>query len=69
LDINNAVGATGTVYLRIPNGGTGQVQVSIQGGLRIIDALAAGETELPTGTKVTVVGVRDSTTLVVEKHS
>jgi membrane protein implicated in regulation of membrane protease activity len=69
LDINNAVGATGTVYLRIPNGGTGQVQISIQGGLRIIDALAAVETELPTGTKVTVVGVRDSTTLVVEKHS
>jgi membrane protein implicated in regulation of membrane protease activity len=61
------VGTIGTVYLRLPSDGTGQVQVSVQGGLRIIDALVEGDEGLPTGTKVRVVGVRDSNTLIVEK--
>jgi membrane protein implicated in regulation of membrane protease activity len=67
LDIRNAVGATGSVYLRIPSGGTGQVQVSVQGGMRIIDALTEGSEEIPTGTSVRVIGLRDTTTLIVEK--
>ena len=67
LNIQNAVGTIGTVYLRLPSDGTGQVQVSVQGGLRIIDALVEGDEGLPTGTKVRVVGVRDSNTLIVEK--
>lgn len=69
LNIRNAVGTTGTVYLRIPAGGSGQVQVSVQGGLRVLDALAEGGAELPSGTKVRVVGVADATTLIVTKVS
>jgi hypothetical protein len=67
LDIRNAVGVNGSVYLRIPEGGTGQIQVPVQGGLRILDAVAPGNELLPTGTKIRVVGVADSSTLIVEK--
>ncbi|HUF39145.1 MAG TPA: hypothetical protein VMN57_11520 [Anaerolineales bacterium] len=67
LDIRNAIGATGSVYLRIPSGGTGQIQVSVQGGMRIIDALTESSEGIPTGTSVRVIGLRDSTTLIVEK--
>ena len=38
VEIHDAVGSTGTVYLRIPKGGTGQVSVSIKGSLRQYDA-------------------------------
>jgi hypothetical protein len=69
LDLRNAVGVNGTVYLRIPAGGSGQIQVSVQGGLRILDAVAAGDEGLPTGTKIRVTGVADSSTLIVEKIS
>jgi hypothetical protein len=69
LDIKNAVGVNGTVYLRIPAGGTGQIQVPVQGGLRVLDAVAPGNELLPTGTKIRVVGVADSSTLIVEKIS
>jgi len=67
LNIRNAIGVNGTVYLRIPEGGTGQIQVPVQGGLRILDAVAPGNEILPTGTKIRVVGVADSSTLIVEK--
>lgn len=67
LKIVNAVGANGSVYLRIPAGGSGQVQVPVQGGMRILDAIAAGDVDLPTGTKIRVTGIADSSTLIVEK--
>jgi len=66
LKIQNAVGQSGTVYLRIPAHGTGQVQIAIQGGLKIFDARAAGGNEVSTGTAVNVVGIQGSSTLIVE---
>jgi membrane protein implicated in regulation of membrane protease activity len=69
LDIKNAVGANGTVYLRIPPGGSGQVRVPVQGGLRILDAVVKGDEGLPTGTKIRVIGVADNATLIVEKST
>lgn len=67
VDINNAVGAAGTVYLTIPAGGTGQVQVSYQGKIHMDDAYSEDGTELKTGEKIDVVAVRGGNTLVVRK--
>jgi hypothetical protein len=65
--ITNAVGRHGTVYLRIPGheAGAGKVQLNLQG--RTVEYLAttAGE-ELPTGSKIVVVGVLTSSTVQVE---
>jgi membrane protein implicated in regulation of membrane protease activity len=65
LNIQNAVGQTGSVYLRIPEGGSGQVQVSVQGGLRILDAVTEDGGALPSGARVRVTGVQDSNTVIV----
>jgi hypothetical protein len=63
LDIRKAVGQRATVYLKIPRGGVGQVQVVVQERLVTLDARTAGA-ELPTGAKVRVDGVEDRVLLV-----
>lgn len=65
INMQSAIGREGTVYLGIPAHGTGQVQVAIQGRLRVEDALADGGQPLPTGTPVRVTGLRGNQTLVV----
>ncbi len=60
----NAVGTVGDVYLGIPEGGVGQIQININGGLRTVDAVAY-EGSIPMGKKVAVVGVNAKNQLVV----
>lgn len=67
INIRNAIGQDGSVYLSIPKNGTGQVQVIVQGSLKIFDAVAKSESMIATGEKVHVVGVESGNTLVVEK--
>ncbi len=67
LVISNAIDHEGTVYLTIPADGTGQVQVSVQGGLRMFDAASASHERIPTGESVRVVKVVSDKILVVEK--
>jgi hypothetical protein len=69
LDLQNAVGASGSVYLPIPKGGSGQVQVAVQGSLKVFDAVSADKKMIPTGEKIQVVGVVDQKTLIVEKKA
>ena len=63
----NAIGQSGKVYLKIPENGSGQVQVVVQGSLKIFDAVAADKSLISTGENVKVVDVIGESTLIVEK--
>jgi len=67
--IRRALGSGGSVYLRIPADGTGQVQVEVDGRLRVCDAVSAKKQEIKTGEQITVVWVQDNGVLVVEKDT
>lgn len=66
--ITDCVGQTANVYLRIPANHTaaGKVQISINGSVHELNAFTDGEF-LPTGTRVRIVSVIDSGSLLVEK--
>jgi membrane protein implicated in regulation of membrane protease activity len=66
LRLENAMGCEGTVYLTIPAGGTGRVQVTVQEHLREFDATAQDRAEIRTGEPVRVVWTQGDT-LVVER--
>lgn len=65
--ISNAIGQEGKVYLTIPAEGTGQVQVVVQGQLRIFDAVCLNKETVKTGERVTVIDITGANMLVVEK--
>ncbi len=68
IDLRNAVGCKGNVYLKIPAAkkGEGKVQIAVQGAVREYDALTEGE-ELETGAPVVVKKVINGNTLLVER--
>ena len=66
LDLQNAVGSTAKVYLRIPaaKSGVGKVSLAMQG--RRVECKAVTEgAEIATGTQVRVVGLSGTDTLEV----
>ena len=67
LDLNNAIGKTGSCYLRIPaNGkGAGKVTIEVQGRAVELAARTEGE-EIPTGTRVRVISVDSDNTVGVQ---
>ncbi|MEM7101987.1 MAG: hypothetical protein AAF502_02575 [Bacteroidota bacterium] len=67
LQIENALGAVGEVYLIIPSAkkGRGKVLVKVQGTLREMDAITDG-IELPTGSSIRVVDILENNLLLVE---
>lgn len=68
IQMANAVGCKGNVYLKIPadKRGEGKVQISIQGAIREFDAITLGE-ELETGAPIKVVEVVNDSMLLVER--
>jgi membrane protein implicated in regulation of membrane protease activity len=66
LRIQNAVGQEGTVYLSIPADGSGQVQIAVQGSLRIFEARSAKRVRIPTGERVRVIEIAAGNILIVE---
>lgn len=66
--IQDCVGQTATVYLRIPANHTasGKVQISVNGSVHELNAFTDGDF-LPTGTRVRIVAVIDSGSLLVER--
>ena len=66
--INNAIGAIGTVYVTLPpsRASGGQINVTVSGRLETLPALNAALRPIASGEKVKVVGVIDANTLLVE---
>lgn len=66
--IEQAVGKTGSVYLKIPGHrtGTGKIQLSVNGSVHELNAQTEGY-ELPTGSKARVVSFIDEDSVVVEQ--
>ena len=67
-DASTAIGATGRVYLTIPaaGGGRGQVEVNVSDRRKVMHAITKGSEEIPAFTAVTIVGVEDDDTMIVE---
>ena len=69
LDIKNAVGSTGDVYLTVgaKRASIGKVNVRIQGALRELEALTDEIEDLKTGTVIEVLDVTNNGILIVQK--
>ena len=69
VQLRNALGTQGEVYLRIPPAGQGKGKVSIliQERYSEFDAITYGKTPLPTGSVVRVIDIVSNEILVVEK--
>jgi hypothetical protein len=67
IDMHNAVGQEGEVYLTIPPAGIGKARVTIQERLRIYDAISKDKTEIKTGQRIRVAEVTPQDVLVVQK--
>ena len=65
----NAIGSKGNIYLTIPENGTGQVQVVVQGALKIFDAVSIDKKKVSTGEAVEITGIESETILIVKKTS
>lgn len=68
IDLGNAIGKDGFVYLTIPQQGTGKVEVTFQGRKQVLDAMSDQPLEIATGEMVRVVRV-EGAVLVVERKS
>lgn len=67
LRLSDAIGQQGKVYLTIPAGGAGQVQVAFQGRVMMYDAISVDKKTIKTGEPVVVIDIVGGNTLVVEK--
>jgi len=67
LNLDNAIGGVGQVYLPVPGdkNGIGKVQIKVQGSLRELDAISDGQ-EIPRGAPIRVIDVIDNQMLLVE---
>ncbi|MDQ1770792.1 hypothetical protein GQR60_06405 [Labilibaculum sp. A4] len=69
LNINNAKGKIGNVYLSVPANrkGMGKVQIEVQ-GLQILDAVTDSDSDIPTGAVIQVVDVLNDQILIVKPY-
>ncbi len=67
MDIRNALGREGLVYLRVPAGrvAPGKVTVLVQEQMREFEAVTDEESVIPTGAEIIVIGITGGDTLVV----
>lgn len=71
LKLQNAIGRIGEVYLPVQakRGAMGQVNVTIQGGMRTLQALTDDDMDLPVGTVIKVTEVINNQILLVTKNT
>lgn len=70
IDLNNAIGKLGEVYIPIPGNRkhTGKVNIIIQGALREVEAFTDDLEDLKTGSTVQVIAVESGARLIVKKY-
>lgn len=68
LDYTNAIGQIGTVYIRVPKSkiGKGKITLTIQERYIEVDAMTEWDQDLMPKTIVEVIGIEDTTTLIVK---
>lgn len=68
VELEAAIGKTGTVYVSIPPGGAsvGQIQIMVQGRLQVVPASTNSAERIPSGGHVRVLDLIDGMTLLVE---
>jgi hypothetical protein len=66
LNMQNAIGQSGTVYLTVPKSGRGKVEVVVQGRLGVFEATTHLGGDIATGARVRVVAIESGDTLIVE---
>ena len=68
MDLRNALGVSGTVYITIPPArqAQGKVNIMLQGQYSELSAVTDHETPIATGTEITVVGISGANTLVIK---
>lgn len=71
MDIRNALGCAGRIYLTVPEmrRGQGKVNVTVQGQLREFECVTDMDNPIPTGAEVTVIGISGGDTLIVTKNN
>lgn len=67
VNIQNAVGKEGTVYLNIGPSERGKVEINLQNRLRVMDAMTESGETIATGETVRILKIFDSSVLVVER--
>ena len=69
MDMENAVGQTGDVYLSIPakKAGLGKVQINVQGQLRTLDAMTEDTDDIKSNSIVEVVEIISGNLLLVKR--
>ena len=70
MNINNAKGGIGEVYMRISaeRGNVGRVLIKVQGSLRELEAITDDEIDIPMGSVVNVKDVINNNILLVSKN-
>ena len=66
MDLKNAIGEEGSVYLSITKDVPGKVRVAVQEHLKVFDAVSEDGQEIPTDSRVVVVRVVKGNTMVVK---
>lgn len=67
INLNNAVGQEGRVYLSIKDDHPGKVELTVQGHLKVMDAVSEDGSTLSTDTRVLVTKLINGNVLVVRK--
>ena len=67
MDLRNAIGEEGNVYLTIKSDEPGKIQIAVQEHLKVFDAVSADGSEIPTDSRIRVVRLVKGNTMVVER--
>ncbi|MBN1568392.1 MAG: hypothetical protein JXA73_11145 [Acidobacteria bacterium] len=69
MQVYEAMGREGTVYLTIPAEGIGKIQVTISGRLQVVDAVSLDKVQLKTGERICVSEIDSTGMLAVRKYA